>query len=102
VGISEERGSGIAAGQWACVHIGRGRVFMASYRTFIGMLQAENRIDFDPHTQYPVYSAPAPEGDGVCFFFSPPAARRFSYLIKFWGGIPFQEPKHLKLFRRVL
>jgi hypothetical protein len=102
MGIPEDRGREIAATQWECVHIPRGRVFKASYRTFIGMLHAENRIDFDPETEYPIYSAPAPQGDGVCFFFSPPAARRFRNLIKFWGGIPFQEPKHLKLVRRVL
>ena len=102
MGISEKRGSGIAAGQWECVHVPRGRVFEASYRTFIGMLHSEHCIDYDPDTEYPVYSAPAPEGDGVCFFFSPPAAQRFRNLIKFWGGIPFQEPKHLKLIRRVL
>jgi hypothetical protein len=102
MGITEGRGSGIAAGQWQCVHMPKGRVFKASYRTFIGMLHAENRIDFDPETEYPIYSAPAPEGDGICFFFSPPAAQRFKNLIKFWGGFPFQEPKHLKLARRIL
>ena len=102
MGILEKRGSGIAAGQWECVHVPRGRVFEASYRTFIGMLHSEHCIDYDPDTEYPVYSAPAPEGDGVCFFFSPPAAQRFRNLIKFWGGIPFQEPKYLKLIRRVL
>jgi hypothetical protein len=102
VGISEQRGSAIAAGQWQCVHIPDGRVFWPSHRTFIGMLHAENRFGYDPGTEYPIYSAPAPDQDGICFFFSPPAARRFIELVKFWGGIPFQEPKHLKFLRRVL
>ena len=102
MGLSEQRGSGIAAGQWQCVHLGHGRVFEASYRTFVGMLHAENCIDYDPETEYPIYSAPANDGNGICFFFSPPAARRFRRLINFWGGIPFQEPKHLKLVRRIL
>jgi hypothetical protein len=102
MGITEERGSGIAAGQWGCVHIPQGRVFKASYRTFIGMLRAEDRISYDPETEYPIYSAPAPEGDGICIFFALPAAQRFRNLIRFWGGFPFQEPKHVKLARRVL
>ena len=102
MGISEERGSGIAVGQWQCVHIPQGRTFNASCRTFMGMLQAENRIAYDPHTEYPVYSSRAPEGDGICVFFSPPAAQRFRTLIKFWGGIPFQEPKNLNVLWRIL
>jgi hypothetical protein len=102
MGVLEQRGSGIAAGDWQCVRLSHGRVFEASYRTFIGMLHAENCIDYDPETEYPIYSAPADDGDGVCFFFSPPAVHRFKDLIKFWGGIPFQEPKYLKLVRRVL
>jgi hypothetical protein len=102
VGVSEQRGSAIAAGEWQCIHIPQGRVFVASYRTFIGTLHADHSINFDMRTEYPVYSAPAPEGDGMCFFFSPPAAQRFKSLIKFWGGFPFQEPKHLNIFRRIL
>jgi len=100
VGISEQRGSAIAAGQWACVQIPQGRVFGPSYRTFMSMVHAEHCIPYDPKTEYPIYSVPA--GDGICFVFSPPAAQRFSKLIKFWGGIPFQVPENLKLVRRVL
>lgn len=102
MGVSEQRGSAIAAGQWACVQIAQGRVFDASCRTFLGMLNAENSTNYDPKTEYPIYSARAPEGDGICVFFSPPAAQRFRTLIKFWGGFPFQEPKNLKLLWRVL
>jgi len=102
VGVSEQRGSAIAAGQWACVQIPRGRVFGPSYRTFMSMVHAEHCIPYDPKPEYPIYSVPAPEGDGICFVFSPPAAQRFSKLIKFWGGIPFQVPENLKLVRRVL
>src|SRR3954470_20323255 len=68
MGVSEERGSAIAAGEWQCIHIPQGRVFLASYRTFIGTLHADHSINFDMRTEYPVYSAPAPEGDGMCFF----------------------------------
>src|ERR1043165_231342 len=102
MGIPEQRGSAIAAGEWQCVFIPEGRVFQASCRTFVAMLHAENCIDYDPQTEYPVYSTSAPEGDGICIFFSPPAAQRFKDLIKFWHGFPLQEPKHLKLARRLL
>jgi len=102
VGILEQRGSAIAAGEWQCVHIPQGRVFGASYRTFMSMVHAESCIPYDPKTEYPIYCLPAPEGDGVRFVFSPPAAQRFNKLIKFWGGIPFQAAEHLKLVQRVL
>lgn len=102
MGVLENRGSGIAAGEWQCVHIPQGRVFDASCRTFMGMLLAENRVDYDPQTQYPIYSARAPEDDGICIFFSPPAAQRFGTLIRFWRGIPFQEPSNMKSLWRVL
>jgi hypothetical protein len=102
VGISEQRGSAIAAGQWECVHIPQGRTFDASCRTFLAMLNAENSTSYDPRTEYPIYSARATEGDGICIFFSPPAAQRFRTLIKFWLGIPFHEPRNLKVLWRVL
>ena len=92
----------MAAGQWECVHIPEGRVFGASYRTFMSMVHAENCINRDPKTEYPIYSIPAPGGKGICFLISPPAAQRFSKLIKFWGGIPSQAPKDLKFVQRVL
>jgi hypothetical protein len=66
------------------------------------MLHAESRIDYDRQTAYPIYSFPAPDGDGMCFLFSPPAAQRFENLIKFWSGITLHEPPDLTLTRRIL
>jgi len=68
--ISNRRDS-LAMDQWHVVYIPRSRVFEASNRTFLGLLHAENSIDFDPTTEYPVYSAPAKDGDGMHYFFSP-------------------------------
>jgi hypothetical protein len=68
----------------------------------MAMLQAANRNGYDPQTEYPIYSSRAPEDDGICIFFSPPAAQRFKTLIKFWRGIPFQEPQNLNVLWRVL
>lgn len=89
--------------RWYCVHIQRSRTYEASNRTFISMLQAENRIvHVLPQVEYPVYGAPANDGDGVCYFFSPQAAEQFKSLVKFWGGFPFEEPRHLKFMKRVV
>ena len=87
---------------WYCVHIQRSRTYEASNRTFLSMLHAENRIAHVPPVEYPVYGAPANDGDGVCYFFSPQAAEQFKSLVKFWGGIPFEEPRHLKFMKRIV
>jgi hypothetical protein len=91
----------MAMGEWQCVRILRDRVFAASNRTFLSLLVAESRTGFDPKTEYPVYASPI-NGDGISYFFSPPAALRFRTFIKWWGGIPFQAPKHLRFTNRVL
>jgi hypothetical protein len=66
------------------------------------MLHAESRIGYDPETEYPIYSLPAPEGGGMWFLFSPSAAQRFQNLIKFWSGVTLQEPPELTVTRRIL
>jgi len=99
--ISNRRDS-LAMDQWNVVYIPRTRVFEASNRTFLGLLHAENSIDFDPTTEYPVYSAHAEDGDGMHYFFSPVAANRFRLLLKFWSAVPMEAAPDMTLLRRIL
>ena len=99
--ISNRRAS-LAMDQWHMVHIPRSRTFKAANRSFLALLKAENRKAFDPKTEYPIYSFPASERDGMCYIFSPPAVQRFNTFIRVWGGIPVSEPNDLNVTLRVL
>jgi len=88
--------------QWRCVHIPRSRVFEASNRSFLGMLHAENSVDYDPIAEYPVYRVPADKEDGIFYLFSPPAVQRFRNLMKFWNGASLEHAPDLTVARRIL
>ena len=86
-------------GQWYCVHIKKSRVFEATTRTFESLLKGEPR---HPEIDCPVYGKPANDGDGYCYLFSPQASIQYRIFLKFWGGFESEEPKHLKMMKRVL
>ena len=88
--------------QWYMVYIPQSRVFDASHRTFLGLLRAEHSIHYDPTTEFPVYGAPADNGDGMHYFFSPVAAKRFPTFLKFWSAVPLENPPDMTLVQRVL
>ncbi len=85
---------------WYCVHIPRSRTFEALNRTFLAILRVENPIAWG--TEFAVYGSPANDGDGVCYFFSPLAAKHFKNLIAMWHGFPFHEPPHLKFMKPII
>jgi len=99
--ISNRRDS-LAMDQWNVVYIPQSRVFEASNRTFLGLLHAENSIEFDPTTEYPVYSSAAELGDGIHYFFSPVASNRFRALLKFWSAVLMEASPDMTLLRRIL
>ena len=99
--LSDRRGS-LSMDLWRCVHIPRWRVFEAYDRTFLGMLHAEHSVNFDLVTEYPVYRAPAPDEDGICYWFSPPAAQRFKNMMRFCSGLAPEQPPDLTIARRIL
>ena len=95
------RRESLSMDQWKCVHLPRSRVLMESYRSFLAMLHADNRVAYDPNTTYPIYCSVA-NGGGLWFLFSPPAAVRFKRIINFWSGKPLKAAPDLKNSRRIL
>jgi hypothetical protein len=83
---------------WCCVHIPSSRVFDATNRTFLSLLKSEHRGD--PMIDYPVYGAPANDGDGFLYYFSSQAAQQFERFVKAWNGFDSEEPNNLDQMRR--
>ena len=84
---------------WYCVHIPGSRVFDATNRTFLSLLKSEHRSD--PTIDYPIYGAPANDGDGFFYYFSSRATRQFEKFVKVWNGVEFHEPNDLDRLRRI-
>jgi hypothetical protein len=51
---------------------------------------------------FPVYSSIASDGDGLCYFFSPEAMKRYSGLVTFWDAYEVPEPKHRERLQQVV
>ena len=63
--------------EWHCVHVQKSRVFSATIRTFESLLKSEPR---HPEIDCPVYGYPTDDGNGYCYYFSPPASVQYTVL----------------------